>query len=102
MTILERTSADEFLVLACDGIWDVISNEGIVVFINYYLEVCGRRKEALLAVAERDETEKQQYASRRPHAERESEDQTMARPHTRAYRNTRNLSLSHASTHDHT
>lgn len=38
-TILERNQAeDEFVLLACDGIWDVISNEGAVVFVNFYLE----------------------------------------------------------------
>eukprot|EP00051_Salpingoeca_urceolata_P014043 m.177886 g.177886 ORF g.177886 m.177886 type:complete len:393 (-) comp17973_c2_seq1:163-1341(-) len=38
-TILERQFTDEFLVLACDGIWDVMSNEQVVTFIKHYLEV---------------------------------------------------------------
>ncbi|KAL2708118.1 PPM-type phosphatase domain-containing protein [Kluyveromyces marxianus] len=31
------TSQDEFLVLACDGIWDVYSNKALVRFIKYHL-----------------------------------------------------------------
>lgn len=45
--VLERNDSDEFLILACDGIWDVVSNEGIVVFVNYYLEVGGLTVEGL-------------------------------------------------------
>lgn len=30
-------SQDEFLVLACDGIWDVYSNKALVNFIKYHL-----------------------------------------------------------------
>eukprot|EP00045_Choanoeca_perplexa_P016435 m.222889 g.222889 ORF g.222889 m.222889 type:complete len:381 (-) comp17258_c0_seq2:2382-3524(-) len=37
-TVLERKPEDEFVILACDGIWDVMSNEGAVVFVNFYLE----------------------------------------------------------------
>lgn len=32
-------SADEFLVLACDGIWDVMSNEELCQFIHHRLQV---------------------------------------------------------------
>ena len=30
-------SNDEFLVLACDGIWDIYSNKTLVQFIKYHL-----------------------------------------------------------------
>ena len=34
-----RTDEDEFLVLACDGIWDVMSNEQLCDFIRNRLEI---------------------------------------------------------------
>eukprot|EP00730_Choanoeca_flexa_P005575 TRINITY_DN11979_c1_g4_i4.p1 TRINITY_DN11979_c1_g4~~TRINITY_DN11979_c1_g4_i4.p1 ORF type:complete len:281 (+),score=16.98 TRINITY_DN11979_c1_g4_i4:518-1360(+) len=37
-TVLQREATDEFVLLACDGIWDVISNEGAVVFVNFWLK----------------------------------------------------------------
>jgi len=37
--IHERSSQDEFIVLASDGIWDVISNEEIQQYINYRLKI---------------------------------------------------------------
>jgi serine/threonine protein phosphatase PrpC len=37
--IHERSNKDEFIVLACDGIWDVISNEEIQHYINYRLKM---------------------------------------------------------------
>eukprot|EP00755_Sulcionema_specki_P019163 Sspe_Gene.68738::Locus_40526_Transcript_2_2_Confidence_0.667_Length_1275::g.68738::m.68738/K14803/PTC2_3; protein phosphatase PTC2/3 len=33
---------DEFLVLACDGIWDVMSNEAVVAFISERLQKAGQ------------------------------------------------------------
>eukprot|EP00043_Microstomoeca_roanoka_P029008 m.20516 g.20516 ORF g.20516 m.20516 type:complete len:343 (-) comp8904_c0_seq1:643-1671(-) len=38
LTIIERTAQDNFIVLACDGIWDVCTNRQVVVFVNFYLE----------------------------------------------------------------
>ena len=35
------TPQDEFLVLACDGIWDVMSNEDVVAFIKRRLQKTG-------------------------------------------------------------
>jgi serine/threonine protein phosphatase PrpC len=32
---LELTEGDEFLVLACDGIWDVLSNQEVRVFVVF-------------------------------------------------------------------
>ena len=38
--VVERSPADEFLVLACDGVWDTISNEELCAFIHNRLQVC--------------------------------------------------------------
>ncbi|KAF3705905.1 Protein phosphatase 1B [Channa argus] len=38
--VVERSLADEFLVLACDGVWDTISNEDLCAFIHNRLHVC--------------------------------------------------------------
>jgi protein phosphatase 1B len=35
----ERTPADEFLILACDGIWDVMSNEELCEFVRDRMQV---------------------------------------------------------------
>jgi protein phosphatase 1B len=37
--IEDRVDADEFLVLACDGIWDVMSNEEVCDFVRDRLQV---------------------------------------------------------------
>jgi serine/threonine protein phosphatase PrpC len=37
--IHDRSEKDEFIVLASDGIWDVINNEEIQQFINYRLKI---------------------------------------------------------------
>ena len=34
-----RTPKDEFVVLACDGVWDVMSNKDICEFVRYQLTV---------------------------------------------------------------
>ncbi|XP_070846337.1 protein phosphatase 1bb isoform X1 [Chaetodon trifascialis] len=38
--VLERAAEDEFVVLACDGIWDVMSNEELCEFVRSRLLVC--------------------------------------------------------------
>ncbi|XP_030009134.1 protein phosphatase, Mg2+/Mn2+ dependent, 1Nb (putative) [Sphaeramia orbicularis] len=38
--VIERSPADEFLVLACDGVWDTITNEELCAFIHNRLQVC--------------------------------------------------------------
>ncbi|XP_071395718.1 protein phosphatase, Mg2+/Mn2+ dependent, 1Nb (putative) [Centroberyx affinis] len=38
--VVERSPADEFLVLACDGVWDTITNEELCAFIHSRLRVC--------------------------------------------------------------
>ncbi len=35
----ERTEDDEFLVVACDGLWDVLENEGVLEFIATRFEL---------------------------------------------------------------
>lgn len=37
---LERTPEDEFLILACDGVWDAIGNEELCAFVRSRLLVC--------------------------------------------------------------
>lgn len=37
---LERTPGDEFLILACDGVWDAISNEELCAFVRSRMKVC--------------------------------------------------------------
>lgn len=39
--VFERDQEDEFLVLACDGIWDVMSNDELCQFITSRLKVNG-------------------------------------------------------------
>jgi len=36
ITVTQRKKADKFIVLACDGIWDCLSNEECVERINKY------------------------------------------------------------------
>ena len=36
-----RMAQDEFLILACDGVWDVMSNEDLVEFVRSRLQVTG-------------------------------------------------------------
>lgn len=38
--VVERSPLDEFLVLACDGVWDTISNEDLCAFVHNRLQVC--------------------------------------------------------------
>eukprot|EP01147_Barroeca_monosierra_P003292 gene3291-5982_t len=38
MTVLQRSDKDNFIVMACDGIWDVCHNEHVLTFVNFYLE----------------------------------------------------------------
>uniref|UniRef100_A0A7S2KG14 PPM-type phosphatase domain-containing protein n=2 Tax=Leptocylindrus danicus TaxID=163516 RepID=A0A7S2KG14_9STRA len=40
--ILERSSKDEFIVLACDGVWDVMTNEECAAFVS---KECNRDSE---------------------------------------------------------
>lgn len=39
MTTIARDASDEFLLLCCDGIWDVMSNEDAVEFVSTHLKV---------------------------------------------------------------
>ena len=36
---LRESEIDEFLVLACDGVWDVMTNEEIVSFVSARMRV---------------------------------------------------------------
>ena len=39
ITVHERDESDEFLVLACDGIWDVMNNNELCDYIRYMLTI---------------------------------------------------------------
>lgn len=39
ITIIERHPTDEFLILACDGIWDVMDNTDLCEFVRYKLKI---------------------------------------------------------------
>jgi protein phosphatase 1B len=39
VSVEEQDNADEFLVLACDGIWDVMSNDDLCDFIRHQLSI---------------------------------------------------------------
>lgn len=40
MTVFKRDhEKDEFLVLACDGIWDVMTNEDVSDFVRHQLRI---------------------------------------------------------------
>jgi protein phosphatase 1B len=39
ISVMERTDNDEFLILACDGIWDVMSNEELCDFIRNRMQI---------------------------------------------------------------
>lgn len=41
ISVQERHAEDEFLVLACDGIWDVMSNDEICDFVRNRLQITG-------------------------------------------------------------
>ncbi|XP_067102521.1 protein phosphatase, Mg2+/Mn2+ dependent, 1Na (putative) [Osmerus mordax] len=42
---LERSPQDEFLILACDGVWDVIGNEELCAFVRSRMQVCDDLRE---------------------------------------------------------
>jgi len=61
ITIYDRSSDDEFLLLACDGVWDVMSNEEVTLYIRSrllvhqdLLRVCEELLETCLAKGSRD------------------------------------------------
>lgn len=39
LTIIDRSEDDEFVILACDGVWDVMSNEEVAMYIHSRLVV---------------------------------------------------------------
>ncbi|KAI4882419.1 hypothetical protein NFI96_021739 [Prochilodus magdalenae] len=47
---LERSPQDEFLVVACDGVWDAISNEELCGFVRNRLQVCDDLREVCTQV----------------------------------------------------
>ncbi|XP_011682451.1 protein phosphatase 1B isoform X2 [Strongylocentrotus purpuratus] len=61
VTVFERTDEEEFIILACDGIWDVMSNEELCQFIRSRLaitdnleEICNQVIETCLQKGSRD------------------------------------------------
>lgn len=61
LSVMDRSDQDEFLVLACDGVWDVMTNEEVVSYIYSRLlinddlqKVCEELLETCLAKGSRD------------------------------------------------
>lgn len=61
LSVIERCEDDEFLILACDGVWDVMTNEEVVSYINSRLllidnlqKICEELLETCLAKGSRD------------------------------------------------
>ncbi|CAD5122054.1 DgyrCDS10506 [Dimorphilus gyrociliatus] len=40
VTVIERKSDDEFMVLACDGVWDVMTNDEVCDFVRDRMAAC--------------------------------------------------------------
>ncbi|XP_013583682.1 PREDICTED: protein phosphatase 2C 3 [Brassica oleracea var. oleracea] len=61
VTVTDRTEEDEFLILASDGLWDVVTNEVACAMVHMYLSKRGgrgRRRETPECVEGKDEEEK--------------------------------------------
>lgn len=61
VSCLKRENGDEFVLLACDGVWDVMSNEEVIGFIrakmlisNDLVYVCNELMDTCLAKGSRD------------------------------------------------
>lgn len=61
LSVMDRSEEDEFLILACDGVWDVMTNEEVVSYIHSRLlinddlqKVCEELLETCLAKGSRD------------------------------------------------
>ncbi|XP_028818374.1 protein phosphatase, Mg2+/Mn2+ dependent, 1Na (putative) [Denticeps clupeoides] len=49
---LERSAEDQFLVVACDGVWDAIGNEDLCAFVHNRLQVCDDLREVCTQVVD--------------------------------------------------
>lgn len=39
VTVVSRQDDDQFIVLACDGIYDVMTNEDVANFVRYHMQI---------------------------------------------------------------
>lgn len=39
MTVVPRTDTDQFIVLACDGVYDVMTSEDVADFVRYHMQL---------------------------------------------------------------
>ncbi|KAJ4899681.1 Protein phosphatase 2C 3 [Raphanus sativus] len=62
VTVTDRTEEDEFLILASDGLWDVVTNEAACAMVHMYLNKRGggrgRRRETQDECSDGKEDEK--------------------------------------------
>ena len=45
-----RTEEDEFLIVACDGVWDAIGNEELCAFVRSRMRICDDLRDICMQV----------------------------------------------------